>query len=222
MLALYTAPDTASTIIRLALAGRGIPLELRPVPRSPLALQGHDWRAVNPTGSFPLLQTPQGPVSETGAILLWLSDFHRLGPGAADAARPAFLKWLFFLSNMANAELRPLVWPQNYAPAESGAGQVTLTAGRFLTALAHVDEALRTTPEMFPLLGPLSAYVLMLGRWAAQYPLNHPRWFHLTAFPDLLAHALAAETLPEARAIAAEEGLGETPFSAPPPAPPLS
>ena len=65
-----------------------------------------------------MLETPAGPISETGAILLWLADTHQLGPSLADPDRPAFLKWLFFLSNTAHAELRQIFYPHQYAPAD--------------------------------------------------------------------------------------------------------
>ena len=221
MLALHSSPDTAGTVLRLVCAAAHIELSLTPVAPEPGALNDPAYRALNPTGTIPVVETPQGPVSETGAALLWLSDRHRLGPGPDDDARPAFLKWLFYLSNTVHADLRPLIRPWRYAPPDAEAGLANLAAGRFLAALGHLDEAMRTTPALFPLLGPLSAYALMLVRWAAQYPLDHPRWFHLSAFPALQAQAEAAEALAVTRAIAAEEGLGEAPFSAPPQAPPI-
>ncbi|MCB6178853.1 glutathione S-transferase N-terminal domain-containing protein [Rhodobacter sp. Har01] len=221
MLALHSAPDSAATIVRLVCAAARIELALRAVGRAPDALESQAFRALNPTGTIPVLETPQGPVSETGATLLWLSDAHRLGPGPADAGRPAFLKWLFFLSNTVHADLRQLVRPWRYAPVEAEAGQVNLAAGRFLAALGLVDQALRQQPALFPQLGPLSCYLLMLCRWAAQYPLDHPRWFHLTAFPALQAHAETAETRSEVQQIAVEEELGARLFTAPPAAPPI-
>lgn len=221
MLALHSAPDTAATILRLTCAAARINLEVRPLEATGGSLDTPAYRALNPTGTIPVLETPQGPVSETGAALLWLTDRYGLGPNPTEADRPAFLKWLFYTSNTLHADLRQLIRPWRYAPAEVEAGQITLAAGRFLTALGLVDEAARDAPQLFPPLGPLSAYALMLVRWAAQYPLGHPRWFNLAAFPALLELALTAETRPEVQAIAAEEGLGSQPFTAPPPAPPI-
>lgn len=216
MLILHSAPDTAATILRLAAAEAGIALELRPVDRSPGALDRPEWRALNPTGTIPVLETPAGPVSETGAALLWLADAYGLGPGPQDAARPAFLKWLFFLSNTLHADLRQLIRPWRHVPPEAEAGLATLAAARVLTALAQIEDAMRSTPALFPLLGPLSAYTLVLTRWAAQYPTGHASWFHLAAFPTLEAHARKAESLTVVRSIAADEGLGATPFTNPP------
>lgn len=219
MLRLHAAPDTAATVLRLAAARAGVALEVLQIDRAGGALESAAYRRLNPSGTIPVLETPDGPVSETGAALLWLSDRCGIGPGPDAPDRPAFLKWLFYLSNTLHPDLRQLIRPWRYAPPESEAGLTTLTAARVLTALALIEEALQRQPALFPPLGPLSAYLLMLIRWAGQYPSGHPPWFHLDAFPGLSAHAAKAESLPEARHIAADEGLGAHPFTLPAPAP---
>jgi glutathione S-transferase len=216
MLRLHASPDTAATILRLVTLQAGVALDILPIDRKGHGLDSPAYRQLNPTGSIPVLETPQGPVSETGAALLWLSDRYGLGPGPEAAARPAFLKWLFYLSNTLHPDLRQLIRPWRYAAPEGEAGLANLTAARVLGALALLEEALRSTPTLFPPLGPLSAYLLMLTRWAAQYPADHPAWFRLEAFPDLAAHAAQAEALPAVRQIAKEEGLGDQPFTHPP------
>ena len=111
MYRLHYAPDNASLIIRLVLDGAGIPYRTVLVDRAARQQDSPAYRALNPTGLIPTLETPVGPISETGAILLWLADTHHLGPGPADPDRPAFLKWLFFLSNTAHADLRQIFYP---------------------------------------------------------------------------------------------------------------
>lgn len=216
MFRLHISPDTAATVLRLAALQARVALDLVPIDRSGAGLDSPAYRRLNPTGTIPVLETPQGPVSETGAALLYLSDSHGLGPGPADALRPAFLKWLFYISNTLHPDLRQLIRPWRFAAPEAEAGQANLAAARVLGALALIEEAMRSTPQLFPPLGPLSAYLLMLTRWAAQYPAGHPSWFRLEAFPDLAAHAALAEALPATRQIAEEEGLGATPFTRPP------
>lgn len=215
MLVLHTSPDTASTILRLVAGVAGLPLELRPVDRAGGQLDTPEWRALNPTGTIPVLETPQGPVSETAACLLWLCDRHGLGPAPDAADRPAFLKWLFYISNTPHADLMQLVYPARYVPPGNEAGHSTLLAGRFLVALGHLDDAARRSPGLFPPGGPLVAYVLVLARWAAFFPEGHAGWFHLAAFPTLADLARATEALPAVAAIAREEGMGPRPFTDP-------
>ncbi|MBE2276380.1 MAG: glutathione S-transferase [Rhodobacteraceae bacterium] len=215
MLVLHFQPDTASTILRLVAAVAGITLSLRPVDRAGGELDSPTWRAMNPTGTIPVLETPQGPLSETAACLLWLSDRHGLGPRADQPGRTDFLKWLFYISNTPHADLMQLIYPQRYCPPGNEAGHATLIAGRFLVSLGHLDDAARRTPDLFGPGGPLLCYILVLARWAAFYPEGHAGWFQLAAFPALNALATETEALAAVQAIAADEGLGALPFTEP-------
>ena len=79
---LHYAPDNASLIIRLALEELGQPFETILIDRRGGALDTAAYRSLNPHGLIPVLETPDGPIFETGAILLWLADRHgALGPG---------------------------------------------------------------------------------------------------------------------------------------------
>ena len=88
MYTLHYAPDNASLILRLVLDGAGIPYRTALVDRTKRQQDSAAYRALNPTGLVPTLETPLCPISETGAILLWLVDTHQLGPGPADPERP--------------------------------------------------------------------------------------------------------------------------------------
>ena len=85
---LHYAPDNASLIVRLALEELGRPYETVLVDRRAKAQRSPAYLALNPAGRIPTLETPDGPISETGAILLWLADRHgALAPAAGDPAR---------------------------------------------------------------------------------------------------------------------------------------
>lgn len=216
---LHYAPDNASLVIRLALEDMGLPYETMLVNRATRAQDSAAYRALNPAGLIPVLETPQGPIFETAAILLWLADTHgRLAPAPADPARGAFLKWLFFASNTLHADMRMLFYPDKYI-AEAQAE--TLRAGlrpRLRTHLALLDAVAAEAPDWLSPATPsiLSWYLACLMRWLALYPQDSDRsWFAATGTPHL-HHILAAlETRPATRAAQAAEGLGDTPFTAP-------
>lgn len=215
MYTLHYAPDNASLIIRLVLDGAGIPYRTALVDRRTRQQDGPAYRALNPTGLIPTLETPVGPISETAAILLWLSDTHKLGPGPADADRPVFLKWLFFLSNTAHADLRSIFYPHQYAPADAHAAHLEIMSARMLAHFALLDRAAELHPALFAPGRPLGVYTITLTRWAALYPVDSPRWLDLAAFPALAALARAQETRVETPVIARAEGLGPHPFTRP-------
>jgi glutathione S-transferase len=215
MYLLHYAPDNASLIIRLVMDGAGLPYRTALVNRATRQQDSAAYRALNPTGLIPTLETPQGPVSETGAILLWLADTHRLGPGPADPDRPVFLKWLFFLSNTAHADLRQIFYPHQYVPAEAHAGHLEIMSTRMQRHFGLLDTAASLHPRLFAPATPLGVYTITLTRWATLYPVTAPRWMDLAAFPALEALARAQEARVETRVVARAEGLGTHPFTRP-------
>jgi glutathione S-transferase len=215
MYRLHYAPDNASLIIRLVLDGAGIPYRTALVDRRTRQQDSPAYRALNPSGLVPTLETPQGPISETGAILLWLADTHHLGPGLGHADRPVFLKWLFFLSNTAHADLRMIFYPHQYAPTDRFDAHHEIISARMLGHFALLEEAARKHPRLFAAATPLGVYAVVLTRWSALYPVDAPPWFDLTEYPALLALAHAQEARVETRVIARAEGLGPHPFTLP-------
>ncbi len=215
MYVLHYAPDNASLIVRLVLDGAGLPYRTALVNRARRQQDSPAYRALNPTGLIPTLETPQGPISETGAILLWLADTHQLAPAPGHPDRPVFLKWLFFLSNTAHADLRQIFYPHQYAPAEAHRAHREITAARMLRHFALLDAAAARHPRLFAPATPLGTYAVTLTRWSALYPPQGPRWFDLAAFPALEALARAQEARVETPVIARAEGLGPHPFTRP-------
>ena len=88
MYVLHYAPDNASLIVRLVLDGAGIPYRTALVDRTKRQQDSAAYRALNPTGLIPTLETPLGPIPDTGALLLWLSDTHQLGPAPGHPDHP--------------------------------------------------------------------------------------------------------------------------------------
>ncbi len=110
---LHYAPDNASLIVRLALEHRRIPYRTKLVDRAARGQDAPGYRALNPHGLIPVLETRQGPLFETGAILLWLADTHGgLGPAPHAPDRGDFLKWLFYVSNTLHPALSMMFYPE--------------------------------------------------------------------------------------------------------------
>ena len=98
----YGAPGSGSVPVEAALTLIGTPYDvvgddvMRPVARNPAA------NAVNPLHQVPVLGLPSGEVmTESAAILIYLADRYphaRLAPALSDPARPAFLRWMTYVS----------------------------------------------------------------------------------------------------------------------------
>ena len=218
---LHYAPDNASLIVRLALEELGVPYDTVLVDRAARAQRRPAYLALNPNGLIPVLETPVGPIFETGAILLWLADTHgALAPVPNDPPRAAFLKWLFWVSDTLHADLRMLFHPENYTGPDAGA-QAALRAGiraRLRSHLALLDAVAAEAPRWLSADRPsvLGLYSACLMRWMALYPEDGDRsWFRLGDTPHLHRLLAALESRASTRAAQAAEGLGATPFTAP-------
>ena len=209
-LRLYYAPDNASLCVRLALLEMGLQFDTALVDRRQRSQKDPPYLALNPNGLIPTLVTPNGPIFETGAILLKLADNHvsPLFPAPGDTDRGTALAWLFWLSNTLHATLRMTFYPEQYT-SDPASILPTCRArlSEYLTILeTHLDVA-RTAPL-------LQCYIMPMLRWMALYG-DDTSWFDPRRWPQLLDLAQRYETTDTATAAAQAEGLGPTPFSAP-------
>jgi len=213
---LHYAPDNASLVIRLVLEDLDVPYETVLLDRRARAQKSPAYLALNPNGLIPVLETPDGAIFETGAILLWLADRHGGAPAPDDALRGDFLKWLFFLSGTLHPTLRMTFYPDQYT-GEDAAAQGRLRAAmqaRFDDCLDIIDA--RAVPffgaDHATLLDP---YLACLMRWRALYPQGAVGDFRADRWPRLLPMLERLDRSDAAKAAIAAEGLGPRPFSAP-------
>ncbi len=216
---LHYAPDNASLIVRLALEHQGLPYRATLVDRSTNAQSSPDYRRLNPNGLIPVLETPQGPIFETGAILLWLADTHGgLGPAPDHPDRGRFVTWLFFAANTLHPSLRMLFYPEKFIAADHVAAHRAGLTRHLHQSFATLDAFAATHPPILGAAAPtaLDFYTVALLRWPALYPAKAEHsWFDLRRYPALERLCAYVETLPCTFALQKAEGLGMTPFSAP-------
>jgi glutathione S-transferase len=216
---LHYAPDNASLCVRLALLRAGAPFETVLVDRRTRQQDSADYRALSPTGLIPALETPDGPLFETGAVLLWIADRHGAGlaPGPEDADRGRVLAWLFWLSNTLHPALRVLFYPDRHVAGDPGP-LVARTRQRIAGMLDLLEDE---APGLRPWLGAeegsslLDCYLCPLLRWLPIYTRDGRDWFDLSRWPNLHAVARRMDDRPETQEAIRAEGLGPTPFSAP-------
>ena len=219
MYVLHYAPDNASLIVRLALEEMGAPYETRLVDRRERQQDSAAYRALNPSGLIPTLDTPLGPIFETGAILLWLSERHGAmapSPGATD--RGNFLKWLFFTSNTLHPDMRMLFYPHLFSGTDDTIAEFSgKTRERIARHLSLLDAMADGRAAWFSPDAPsvLTYYVCVLLRWLSLYPTDTAGRFDISAYPALQALAGAMETRPAALRSSLAEGLGDTIFTKP-------
>jgi len=217
-LTLHHAPDFASTIVRLALEELEMPHIIALADIDGGALASPDYRRVNPVGLIPALETPDGPIFETAAILLWLVDqTGRLGPGPKDPDRGAFLSWLFFTSNALHQAALAMFYPHRPAGEANTEAAQRIAHDQIIARLGLIESLIASqSPRWLSAdhASVLGFYIGILVRWLILLP-PAPYGIDLADFPHLRAVLSAHESRPAAQRIAADEGLGTHPFTQP-------
>lgn len=218
MYVLHYYPDTASLAVRMVLAEMGVQHRCQLIDRAAGALASPAYRAMQPLGLIPALETPDGPMFETAAILLYLADRHPgLAPAVTAPARAAFLKWLFFTSTNIHTTLLQLFYPERTAGPDCVAAVLDQALARMKTYLSVLDQAATGGPDWLPADRPsvLGYYLAMLLHWLGGFGDDHPLQIKSTDYPALHKVFLMLEDQHATQAIAEDEGLGPTPFTAP-------
>ena len=219
-LRLHYAPDNASLIVRLALEELDVTYETVLVDRTKEAQRSDAFRAINPAAKIPALETPDGALFETAAILLYLADrYGRLAPLAADPERGLFLSWLFYLSNTVHANLRLTFYPQAYA-GKDGSSIAALRAGArksLLESLELLEILAQQQHKWFNGAEPslIDLYLAAILRWMAIYPAGDTSWFSLSSYAGLHEMAGKLETRDSVAALIRAEGMAPFPFTRP-------
>lgn len=213
---LHYAPDNASQPVMAALEMLGLAYERRLVDRRVRAQKNPVYLRLNPNGLIPVLETPDGPIFETAACLLWLADRHgALAPAPGEAGRGTLLKWLFFASNTLHTDLLMAFYADRYAPQGALEEAYAMTTARLAGHWNRIEAAMGEHPA---LAAPsvLTLYLASLARWSALFPIDRNRdWFDIDQLPQLKSVFAVLERTPALAAVITAEGLNTTPFTSP-------
>lgn len=218
MYVLHYYPDTAALVVRMVLAELGVQHRCALIDREGGALSSPAYRAMQPLGLIPALETPDGPMFETAAILLYLSDRHPgLAPAPDAPARAAFLKWLFFTSTNIHTTLLQLFYPERTAGEACKDAVQAQARARMALYLDTLDTAATGNPDWLPHDHPsiLGYYIALLLHWLGQFGADHPMQVNAANYPALHKVLVMLEGQHATQVIAEDEGLGPTPFTAP-------
>lgn len=216
MYRLFGVQDFANLAVHVALEEAGVPYEAVFLDADKGELRSTEHLARQPMGLVPALETPEGPVFETGACLLYLGERHGLAPAPGAAERGAFLSWFVFVNNGLHTAVMDLIHP--YRVSEDHARIVAEAArARLLERMAALEAVAQTRPSWLSADRPgvLGIYISMLLRWMQAFPWADDLAISAQDFPALLAIAQACEARPAAQRAGAANGLSGPFFSDP-------
>jgi len=164
----YGAPGSGSVPVEAALALLDLPY--RVVDSTILAEREDEaLAALNPMKQIPALLLPSGEMmTESAAMLIWLADDHpeaRLAPTMAAITRPAFLRWMSFVSSAIYAHFWVRDDPSRVTALDGPAVKAAL--GERIAACWAIMDA-QVDPGRYILgddLSVLDLYVTVVSRW---------------------------------------------------------
>ncbi|WP_284163643.1 glutathione S-transferase family protein [Frigidibacter sp. SD6-1] len=221
MYILHGIPDWGSQVIRMALEELGAPYRFAEVDWQAGGLTTPDFLALNPFARIPVLETPDGTMFETAAILQYLSERHgQLAPPPGDTERAGFLVWFTFITNQLHPTTMTLVHPHRPGGEACRRPVAEATHTLLREQLAALERSAATGPWWLSPDHPsiASLYVLMLLRWIRAYPAYPDHSIPLANYPALRAMAEGLERRPAVRRVLQAEAITDAaPFSDPPP-----
>ena len=150
MLKLYCAPRTISIAVTTALYQSGIHWEPVGVDIAGGEQTRLDYLAINPKGRVPVLVTPEGYLTETGAILEYLAETRMPGFVPRDPlARARMREVMFYLSSTMHVNHAHKLRGKRWAFEESSIEDMKSRVPETMAASCDYIEGLMVGPYLF-------------------------------------------------------------------------
>jgi glutathione S-transferase len=201
MLRLHHAPMACSLASRFALALSGLPHEIAVVRTTRGEQKTPAYLRINRRGKVPALETDQGVLTESTAILPYIADLAPdagLMPAAGTFQRAQAQSWLSFLSSTLHAALSAAMFPPPGCDNEAAS---LAALERVAAALADIDARLEGRDHLLDAFSVCDLYLLTFLLWRAA-PAFAGR---LPAYPNLDRFQQALLARPDLVAILGEE-----------------
>ena len=199
---LYSAPGTCALATHIALREAGSDAEVVHLNFIAQEQQGTPYLAINPQGRVPSLVTPEGVLTETPALLMFVAQrfaaaqLAPLDDPFALARMQAFLSWMASTVHVAHAHRRRGArWADDVAAQASMRAKVASN----MAAHAAVIEAGLTSPwVMGERYSVADGYLFTIGRWLEGDGVD------TSVYPRLLAHRARVAARPAVQRVLAE------------------
>ena len=139
------------------------------------------FRAVNTMGEVPVLETPEGTITQSGAILDWIAETTGRFGWSDGAERRAVMRWLLFDSQKVSGQAGPLRFNLNFLPEAKRVPAVNDFISMRLQSALKVLEAVLSESDWLALGRPTIADLACCGY--LYYP--EPFGFDRTDFPAI-------------------------------------
>jgi glutathione S-transferase len=197
---LFYAPGACSLSPHIVLNEAGLSFDKVKVDTKSKAMEGGDYRSINPLGYVPALELDDGTILTEGpAIVQWLADRvpeKKLAPANGTLDRTKLQAWLNFISTELHKGFSPLF---NAAMPEEAK---QFFRARLATRFQHLDRHLADNDYLMGKgFSVADAYLFTVSNWAAHTGVD------LSGFPNVLAYRKRVLARPAVKAAMQAEGL---------------
>lgn len=200
MLKLFQSPDSCARAVHIAVEETGTSYEMVRMNLPQGDQRRPEFLAINPKGRVPALQTEQGVLTETPAILVYLAQRFPDSPLRLPEDPFAFAELQSFCSYIASTlhvahahKLRGSRWADDPAAIEAMRRKVPETVG---ACFELIESTLFRGPwamgEQFSVVDP---YLLVFSEWMEGDGLDPSR------FPKVLAHRMRMSERPSVKRV---------------------
>ena len=184
MLKLYCAPRTISVAVVTLLNDAGIHWEPIRVDIAGGEQTRPEYHRINPKGRVPVLITPEGALTEAGAILEYLAETAVPGYVPADPlARARMREVMFYLASTMHVNHAHKMRGRRWANDEAALADMTAKVPETMAASCAYVEALMTGPFLFgPNLTLADFYLFTICTWLAGDGVDVSKFPRLSAF----------------------------------------
>lgn len=164
MLRLHHAPLACSLASRFALAEAGLEHEVAIVRTSRGEQNSEAYRRINPRGQVPALETDEGVLTESTAILPFIADLApqaALFPPAGTFARAKGQVWLSFLSSSLHVAISAAMFAPAGDTEEARAARII----RLVSVLQDIDRHLAERDHLLDAFSVCDLYLFVFGLW---------------------------------------------------------
>jgi glutathione S-transferase len=167
---IHGARGSGSSLVELACAAMGLDFEVHDLDVRAGEHRGEAYRALNPLGKMPTLQTDEGElITESIAILVTLDERHRgagLLPAPGTPGRARALRWMSYVATELYPIVEALDHPERFGPSDVTDAIKQRAQARWLQRWQIVEDALDGSPHVIPTgFSAADLYVGALSRW---------------------------------------------------------
>jgi glutathione S-transferase len=197
---LFYAPGACSLSPHIVLNEAGLSFDKVKVDTKSKAMQGGDYRSVNPLGYVPALELDDGTILTEGpAIVQWIADKvpdKKLAPANGSLERTKLQSWLNFISSELHKGFSPLFNPNMPDAAKQ------FFRERLGTRFQHLDQQLADKDYLMgKAFSVADAYLFTVSNWAAHTGVD------LSGYANVVAYRQRVGARPAVQAAMQAEGL---------------